>query len=163
MSFQVRAMQAQDVPQACAILNRIIAIGGTTAFESEFGEAVFAEKYLTGADIIACHVAIGSDGSVAGFQWIGKNPKLPETCADIASFARDIPGERGVGRALFPTTCNAAQTAGYSEINATIRADNAPGLSYYSKMGFADHSVATGVPLSDGTPVDRISKRYSLI
>jgi hypothetical protein len=29
-------------------------------------------------------------------------------------------------------------------------------------MGFADHSVRAAVPLKDGTPVDRIGKRFSL-
>lgn len=44
--------------------------------------------------------------------------------------------------------------------NATIRADNAGGLAYYARMGFQDYAVARGVPLADGTPVDRISRRY---
>jgi hypothetical protein len=29
-------------------------------------------------------------------------------------------------------------------------------------MGFQDHRVIPGVPLSDGTPVDRVLKRYQL-
>jgi hypothetical protein len=30
-------------------------------------------------------------------------------------------------------------------------------------MGFVDYAVAHAVPLTDGTPVDRISRRYDLI
>ena len=51
---------------------------------------------------------------------------------------------------------------GLSSISATIRADNGMGLGYYDKMGFRDYSVAYGVPLRDGRPVDRITKRFDL-
>ena len=159
-------MQATDVPAACRILNRIIGIGGTTAFEVEVSETEFAGMYVQGHDLrhdlIACHVVQDPNGQVAGFQWIGHNPDLPADCADIATFTRRDPPLRGAGRALFATTCHFARAAGYKQINATIRADNVSGLGYYAKMGFVDHAVARAVPLRDGTPVDRISRRYVL-
>lgn len=158
----VRLMQGADVPGACQILNQIIGIGGTTAFETAFSEDDFAALYLHGADLIACHVALDAGGQVAGFQWIGRNRKLSADCADIATFSRRDPPLRGTGRALFSATCAFACDAGFAQINATIRADNAPGLGYYSKMGFVDHAVAKAIPLSDGTLVDRVSKRFAL-
>ena len=105
-------------------------------------EAEFAAMYLHGPDLIACHVALDSEGEVAGFQWIGRHPKLPDDCVDIATFTRRKLPVRGAGRALFAATLEFARTAGYTQINATIRADNVPGLGYYAKMGFADHAVA---------------------
>lgn len=162
VGIQVRAMQAGDVPEARQILNEIISIGGTTAHETAYSAARFAAAYLHGDDLAACHVALDADGQIAGFQWIGRNDQLPTDCADIATFTRRDPPLRGAGRALFVTTRTFARDAGFARINATIRADNVPGLGYYSKMGFVDHGVTRGVPLRDGTPVDRISKRCDL-
>ncbi len=162
MGVTVRPMQMSDVPEACALLNDIIAIGATTAHESAFTEAEFARAHLEGDDFICCHVALDGDGQVAGFQWVGTYADLPPTCANIATFARPDPVLRGVGTALFAATGAYLRTAGFDEINATIRADNVSGLGYYSKMGFMEHSVAQDVPLRDGTLVDRVSKRYSL-
>ena len=47
-------------------------------------------------------------------------------------------------------------------INATIRADNIGGLAFYSRLGFMDHGISRAVPLRNGVPVDRVSKRYVL-
>ncbi|WP_282151277.1 GNAT family N-acetyltransferase [Ruegeria atlantica] len=158
----VRPMMPEDVAVACRILNEIIAIGGTTAFETPFSEALFAQVYLNGADKICCHVALDEQGAVAGFQWLGTNENLPEDCADIATFTRREPVLKGAGRALFSETTTYAAALGFSALNATIRADNRQGLSYYDKMGFRDYSVTYAVSLQDGTPVDRISKRFEL-
>lgn len=158
----VRQMMSEDVAAACRILNEIIEIGGTTANELPFSKALFVQKYLDGSDKICCHVALDDRGEVAGFQWLGVNENLPQDCADIATFARQHPVLKGTGRALFRETVKMAGAMGYTTLNATIRADNAPGLSYYGKMGFQDFAIAYGVPLRDGTPIDRISKRFEL-
>lgn len=162
MALAVRAIEKGDVPEACALLNRIIEIGGTTAYETVFTHEDFVRSYIERAGLIACHVALDPGGRVAGFQSIATAPHLPGDCANIATFARVEPKVRGVGRALFPVTCRAARKAGCIAINATIRADNIFGLGYYSAMGFADHLVDRAVPLADGRKVDRISKRYRL-
>ena len=47
-------------------------------------------------------------------------------------------------------------------IDATIRADNTGGLAFYGRMGFTDYDCVAGVPLKDGTLVDRIRKRFDL-
>ncbi len=87
---------------------------------------------------------------------------MPDDCADIATFTRRSPVLRGAGRALFAETAVVAKSLGFQAINATIRADNVLGLSYYEKMGFQDFSIDYGVPLQNGTPVNRISKRFDL-
>jgi hypothetical protein len=45
---------------------------------------------------------------------------------------------------------------------STIRADNIGGLAFYSALGFEDNGIHRAVPLRDGTPIDRVSKRYVL-
>ncbi|MHA6262080.1 N-acetyltransferase family protein [Arenibacterium sp. CAU 1754] len=162
MSVSTRAMVAADVPAACRILNHIIDAGGTTAYLNRFEDVAFKEKFLSGEKTLFCHVALDEQGDVVGFQWVGLNPQLPPDCGDIATFARRDPPVRGVGRSLFAATCKAAGDKGLSQINATIRADNVPGLAYYSKIGFRDHSVARDIPLADGVLVDRVSKRFVL-
>ncbi len=69
---------------------------------------------------------------------------------------------RGIGRLLSEATFEAARNDGYSEINATIRADNFEGLAFYTKIGFRDHSVQRAKPLGSGKIVDRVSKRRLL-
>ena len=154
-------MQPGDTATAFELLNDIIRAGGTTALETELDEARFAQYYM-GEDLIACHVVLDAASRVAGFQWIGVNPKLPESCADIATFTRRTNSMRGAGRALIGPTAKYAKDAGFSQINATVRADNVSGLGYYSGIGFVDHSVRRAVPIADGTCIDRISKRLIL-
>ena len=45
-------------------------------------------------------------------------------------------GRKGIGRRLFDATLAIAQQVGLADIDATIAADNAPGLAYYDAMGF---------------------------
>lgn len=162
MDLLVRAMQSCDVPAACVILNEIIAVGGTTAHQRPFDETGFARAHL-GADHIVCHVVLDPQDVVAGFQWLGRNADLPRDCADIATFTRREPPLKGAGRALMAATHIAARAAGFAQINATIRADNVPGLGYYSAMGFRDHGLSPAVALDDGSRVDRIHKRLQLL
>lgn len=156
----VRRAEVTDVPAMREILNEIIVIGGTTAFETPLSEADVQAWMLNGPKVLFCHVALDDAGAVAGFQYMSTTDE--PGIGSIASFARQTPVIRGVGRALFQATLAASRDAGLSAINAKIRGDNVPGLGYYSKMGFVDHHVVPGVPLNDGTPVDRVVKRLQL-
>ncbi|MCY4333523.1 MAG: GNAT family N-acetyltransferase [Litoreibacter sp.] len=150
----------EDIPQLVEILNEVIAIGGTTAYQDPVDAAYFVRLVRAADPRTFIHVAV-TGSHVEGFQWISPNPER-EDLATIATFARPGTVQRGIGTALFSATKTAAKDAGYGEIDATIRADNSGGLAYYSKMGFKDHSVTNSVPLKDGTPVDRIHKRLPL-
>ncbi|WP_425497653.1 N-acetyltransferase family protein [Hoeflea ulvae] len=159
--MSIRPARPGDVAELVELLNRIIELGGTTAIEEPLTEADFALWFLSGPDCVACHVAVMPDVRIAGFQALAKPGHLPDGWVDVATFTRR-PRVPGVGSALFPVTRDHARSAGFTTINATIRADNTGGLAYYGKLGFVDYSVAQGVPLRDGTPVDRISRRYAL-
>ena len=161
-TLAVRPVAAPDAPALAELLNAVIAAGGTTALETPFTAQTLAETYLTGANVHCCFVAEDDDGRVLGFQTLGRYPGLPEDIGDIGTFARLGGTRRGIGSALFAATRKRAAELGLSAINATIRADNSGGLAFYSGLGFADHAVSKGVPLKDGTPVDRVHKRFVL-
>jgi L-amino acid N-acyltransferase YncA len=163
MSLSVRPVTPDDAPALAELLNAIIARGGTTALETPFTPGGLDQAYLTGPDVLCCHVAVdGAGQALEGFQTLGRYPGLPEGWGDIGTFVRVGGQQRGIGGALFAATRRRAAELGLIGINATIRADNTGGLAFYSRVGFADHSVFKAVPLADGTPVDRISKRLRL-
>jgi len=113
--------------------------------------------------VLACFVAEDTEKEeLVGFQTMVTSETLPEGVADIATFAKREETQRGIGSGLFAATVERARELGLVAINATIRADNTGGIAFYSKMGFEDHSVTEGVPLADGTPVDRVPKRFAL-
>ena len=159
----VRPARLEDAAEMAALLNAVIARGGTTAYEEPFQPERIAELYLSEPAAICCFVAIDeATGVIEGFQVLGRYSVLPDDIGDIGTFARVGGTQRGVGTALFAATCEAARRRGLAGINATIRADNSGGLAFYSRMGFVDHHVDAAVPLKDGAPVDRISKRLAL-
>ena len=152
-----------DAAELADLLNAVIARGGTTALEDPFTPERLADAYLTGPAVLCCFVAVDRDtGRLEGFQTLGRYPGLPDDVGDIGTFARIDGKQRGVGSALFAATRERARHLGLTAINATIRADNAGGLAFYGKMGFADHSVTPAAPLKDGRPVDRINRRFRL-
>lgn len=159
----IRTATVSDAAEMTEILNEIIRIGGTTAMQDEVtveGTTAFIEQLkTTGCIHVACDDATGD---MLGHQSLEPYSGRPKSLGTIATFGKVGGTQRGVGTALFAATRTVAPALGFTEIDATIRADNAGGLAYYSKMGFVDHSVAKGVPLKDGTPVDRISKRLKL-
>ncbi len=161
MALTVRPATLQDVTALTALVNAIIAKGGTTAHQTPFTEAEFTDHYLTGPDVITCHAAFSHDRPV-GFQVLGFWPGLPVRWGDIGTFVSESARGTGAGRALFHATAAAARGRGLLAINATIRADNAQGLGYYSRIGFVDYAAEPDWALDDGRRVGRISKRCDL-
>ena len=162
MSVEVRSVTSDDVSELTALINAIIARGGTTALETPFTPEGLDAAYLTGAEVWSCFVAVGPDGRLEGFQTLIRDDHYPADWGDIGTFTRVDGIQQGVGTALFAATRARARELGLAAINATIRADNSGGLAFYSKMGMEDYAVDRAKPLTDGTPVDRIRKRYSL-
>lgn len=164
MMLPVRAARANDAEAMAGLLNEIIAIGGTTAYEEFFDRSTMIGRYIEAPNLISC-VVVEADGSIAGFQGLFRpvpEDPMPPTWAFIATFTRIGRTGSGVGRALFAETLKAARAANVSVIDATIRADNSGGLGFYSRLGFKDYGRLRSIPLKDGTPVDRIRKRFDL-
>jgi L-amino acid N-acyltransferase YncA len=160
--MNVRKAVPADAEELSILLNEIIRAGGTTALETPLTAREFAEWFIDGEFPLACHVA-EFNGALVGFQSLSAYGDPPAGVADIATFARMNPKTKGVGSALFPATRLAAENLGLEFINATIRADNVSGLGYYEKMGFETYDRLIQVPLADGTPVDRIKKRFAVM
>ncbi len=160
MTPKIRPATQADAAELAELINEIIEIGGTTAWQTKFTPDYFVEHYIAGPDCLSCFTA--ETDRLYGFQALGRSKTLPPGWGDIGSFARAQPKLPGVGAALFAATKVKARELGLMSINAQIRADNKPGLAFYTKMGFVDYGVKKDVPLKDGTKVDRILKRFDL-
>jgi len=158
--LKIRLAHTEDIPALLKILNEIIKIGGTTAFQEPLTDSEFSEYFVSGANCQCCFLCEDDRDAALGFQALSVAARLPDDWGDIATFARVSNKVKGVGSILFSSTLTFATEAKLNAINATIRADNIQGLSYYEKLGFVDYDIARAVPLKDGTPVDRISKKY---
>lgn len=157
----VRPATPQDAATMSDLQNRIIRIGGTTAHETEHDAAFVAVHYISGPGVICCHLA-EDDSGLIGFQSMGHHDALPAGWGDIGSYVSPDRQRTGAGAALFVATLVAARAAGVRVINATIRADNAPGLGYYSRRGFVDYTSEPDYRLQNGRRVGRISKRFEV-
>lgn len=157
MSLTTRAMTRDDVDACVAIVNDIIARGGSTAYETPFDAAGFAADYLDRAPV--SNVALSGDRLV-GFQAAFD---AGDGLYSIGTFTDRRTPVRGAGRALFEKTCADCRARGGVAILAKITSDNTGGLAFYSRMGFADWQVwpADHVRAS-GEVVDRIVKRFDL-
>lgn len=162
MSYAIRPVTSADAGALADLINPVIRAGGTTALEREFTAPALDAAYLTGPGVYCCYVAEDEIGALAAFQTLGRDPGLPGDVGDIATFAAVARQQGGAGSALFAVTAAKARELGLSAINATIRADNTGGLAFYTRQGFTDHTVTKAVPLQDGTPVDRVHKRFLL-
>jgi L-amino acid N-acyltransferase YncA len=153
-----------DAPGMTVLLNAIIERGGTTAHQTPFDTDRMLQHYIAPPRLVCCHVA-KEDNTVLGFQWVGwpkQESPMSEGWAVIASFVAIEAAGQGIGQQLFKATQAAACAAGVKTIDATIRADNVPGLRYYSGLGFGDYDRLADVALRDGTRVDQIRKRFDL-
>ena len=165
MPITTRPAVPADAAQMTELLNEIITIGGTTAHQRPFDTDRMLHHYIQPDHHLSTIVA-ELDGATVGFQMlVWPNPAegpMPEHWGFIGSFVKVGITGQGIGRALFTATCAAAHAAGCRHIDATIRADNASGLRFYTAMGFTDYDIIRAAPLRDGRLVDRIRKRFDL-
>ncbi|WP_417718650.1 GNAT family N-acetyltransferase [Salipiger sp.] len=161
MTPSVRRAGVLDARPIAELLNDVIARGGTTAMTDPVTRDDIAA--WMGSDPRAIwHLAEDDGGDLLGFQWVDPHPALGPEVAQIASFARVGKTGLGIGSALFEATKAACRAAGYTWINAEIRADNESGLTYYQSRGFEDHGRIRDYRLANGQTVDKILKRYDL-
>lgn len=164
MNLSTRPAVPDDASAMAALINEIIAIGGTTAYEDPFTPESMDHGFISPPYKLSCTL-VEDEGQLLGFQvllWPNEHEPFPDGWAYIGTYARVGHTGSGVGRALFAETLKAARAAGVKTIDATIRADNTGGLAFYSRMGFVDYDRKVGVPLKDGTPIDRVRKRFEV-
>lgn len=154
----IRRATPQDAAAMAEILNQIIAIGGTTAYQHPQTADAVLQHDICGADVITSVIAI-EGGQVVGWQsvqhWQGD--------AHIGTFVRVGIQAKGIGTSLFAQTCAELRQAGVGRIIASIRADNVPGLRYYARLGFVDFAVDPDFALETGQVVGRVHRQYHVV
>jgi L-amino acid N-acyltransferase YncA len=162
MVLTVRAADPRDAPAAMALLNAIIAKGGTTAMETPLSQSEVEEWLLSpGLRVWFCHIAEGN-GVLQGFQSVGKQTTLPAGWGEMGTYAAIGATQRGIGTALFTQTVTAARALGLCHLNALIRSYNSGGLAYYNRVGFGVDTAGAPATLKSGQVVARIAKRFDL-
>jgi GNAT superfamily N-acetyltransferase len=116
------------------------------------------DRYLDEPHSIACTVAARED-VVVGFQsikraWEGNPYDVPAGWGIIGTHIHPDVGRQGLGRRLWAVTRSAVAEAGIRHIDASIGATNAPGLAYYSAIGF--------IPYRREQEADAIPHRYDM-
>ena len=160
MTLHIRPAKPFDAAVMAALLNEIIAIGGSTAMTRPVTAEDLRQWMAEPGSI--WHLAENDKGAVQGFQWVHRRADLPPDMLDIATFVDIRAHGHGVGTKLFDATKTAARNAGFTAINATIRADNDSGLTYYRSKGFETYGHEHGVTLENGLVVNRVQTRYAL-
>ncbi|WP_282608261.1 GNAT family N-acetyltransferase [Pelagibius sp. Alg239-R121] len=157
MSLLIRTAREDDASEMARLINEIIAIGGTTAHRQAFDEPGIISDFISPKLGICCFVA--ADGpQLLGFQalewcdpeWSGED-RLPADWAVVATYVDPQTHKRGIGRALFSKTAEAAKAAGVCFVDATIQRENTGGQAFYQGMGFTDYR----------TGVETVSKRFA--
>ena len=157
MTFDVRTMTTEDVPACVVILNHIIALGGSTAYEDPYTETHFADHYL---DEPPVSNVVFLNGRLVGFQAAFD---VGDGLYSIGSFTDQQRPAKGAGRLMLEKTLEDCRAHGGTAILAKITSDNIAGLAYYSKMGFEPYkTLENDHTRKDGTVVDRVIKRFKL-
>jgi L-amino acid N-acyltransferase YncA len=155
--MKVRPARSDDAADMARILNAVIAIGGTTAHEVPKSVKEVGEAYVTGADVLSATVC-EVEGKVVGWQSVGLWQDEPH----IGSFVQPGVQAKGIGGLMFDLTCTTLRAKGVNHIIAHIRADNVPGLAYYSRIGFRDIGRDPDFALRNGNRVGQVQKRFDL-
>ena len=144
--IEIRPARPTDAEDMAEVQNAIYRAGLRA---SPVDVALIRERYLSLEHRVACTVA-ERDGRVVGFQslkraWPDNPYDVTEGWGIIGTHIRPDAGRSGLGRRLFAISLAAAKSAGLRHIDATIGIDNAPGLAYYSAMGFTPYREGSGV------------------
>ncbi|MEJ6403870.1 GNAT family N-acetyltransferase [Yoonia sp. 2307UL14-13] len=156
----IHSAKSNDADGVSAVLTALVAAGKRT----KPADIAFAlDHYIAHPDTIRCSVAVDQNGTILGFQSLklaidGNIYDVTPGWGIIGTHIHPEAARRGVGRALFVATCDAARAAGIAKIDATIGEANAEGLAYYSAMGFATYRRMKGAVCKCFDPhVSRIS------
>ncbi|WP_299404074.1 GNAT family N-acetyltransferase [uncultured Roseobacter sp.] len=144
--MKIRDATKEDVAEMSAFLQQLAALGKRT---SRSDPAFVLSNYIHDPNKVQCAVAEDADGTILGFQSLkvameaniyGVEPGW----GIIGTHIRPDAARRGVGRALFAATREAAQRSGLTKIDASIAATNPEGLAYYEAMGFRSYRTSDG-------------------
>ncbi|KZL20161.1 GNAT family N-acetyltransferase [Pseudovibrio sp. Ad37] len=142
----IREAVREDAQAMSAILAVILESQGSDRPRST---AHVLSQYVEHPDRIRCSVALDENNNILGFQSLrrasaGNVYDLPAGWGIIGTYVSATASRKGVGRALFTSSLEAAGTVGLSQIDATIGEMNELGLAYYEAMGFCTYRVKPG-------------------
>lgn len=142
----IRDGTVDDVAQISAFLQELTASGKRTSPDDV---PFVRSNYIEGKDKIRCSVA-DDEGVILGFQSLkraqpGNQWGVTPGWGIVGTHIRPSAARRGVGRALFKVTREAARDAALAYIDASIAATNPEGLAYYEAMGFRTYRTPNGL------------------
>lgn len=137
----LRIATPADAPAISQILQELTALGKRRRPDS--AEFVL-NHYIQFPERVQCTVATDAAGVILGFQSLkhavpGNQYGVTPGWGIIGTHISPRAARKGVGRALFAATLEAAKNAELPSIDATIGALNAEGLAYYAAMGFTGY------------------------
>jgi L-amino acid N-acyltransferase YncA len=156
----VRNARPDDAAAILRIINPIIVAGQHTVFDRPFTEEG-ERRYI--AELPArgiFHLAVGlADNVVRGFQ--SMEPFASYTGAFdhvgvLGTYVDASYRRRGVARALFAATFEAARGKGYEKLFTYIRKDNPDALATYCSQGFRVVGVAENQAKVHGRYIDEV-------
>jgi len=162
MNVTIREFRAEDIKDAIAVWNEVVADGvafpQTDPLDEKEGLEFFAQQSFTG-------VACGEDGRVIGLYIL--HPNNIGRCGHIcnASYAVTSPYRgKGIGQQLVVHCLEKSRELGFRimQFNAVV-ASNASALHVYEKLGFIRlGTIPGGFLMKDGTYQDIILHYYPL-
>lgn len=159
MDLLVRDVVPLDAEAVIGILNPIIESRAYTVFDQPF--TVEAERdYITRFPPRGIwKIATGVDGRVVGFQVMepfGPYTRAFDHVGTLGTYVDREHRRRGIAKALFAATFEAARQKGYEKIFTFVRADNPAALATYRAHGFEVIGTARRHTKIDGRYVDEI-------
>lgn len=135
-----------DAERMSALLKELTASGKRRSPDTEdFVRAHYIESPWK----IRCSVAEKGE-TILGFQSliraeVGNKSGVEPGWGIIGTHIRPSAARRGVGRALFAISREAARAASIEKIDASIASDNPEALAYYEAMGFRTYRTPEGL------------------
>ncbi|SFK73977.1 Ribosomal protein S18 acetylase RimI [Pseudovibrio ascidiaceicola] len=141
--MKVREAVLADAQEISGFLQELATLGKRSLPSDE---AYVRAHYIAHADNIRCSVVEDVDGALLGLQILKRASQdnaygVTPGWGIIGTHVQPSAGRRGVGRALFAATLEAARKAGLEKIDATIGASNPEGLGYYEAIGFRTYKT----------------------
>jgi len=93
----------------------------------------------------AFQIARDETGEELGFVWVGVAPGIPaDTCLLFDIYVHEAHRGRGLGRAILEQMFDSLKADSVHTVVLYVRADNAPALALYKKLGFVRDEAPAG-------------------
>lgn len=144
--MNIRDAIEDDAAEMSAFLQQLASLGKRTSrSDLEF----VLTTYINDPWKVQCVVAEDGDNTILGFQSLkrateGNIYDVEPGWGIIGTHVRPDAARRGVGRALFAASLQAAKKAGLHKVDASIAGTNTEALAYYEAMGFRTYRMPQG-------------------